>query len=372
VVLPRQLRGRRFQLHVLAAEPARAVSGKPAVGIGELRGRGLPRKPRAPRASALPCSAGGAVSGQGIGMRPIGSLRDFDAGRPLPARNCFGPIALGAGPQELRIDAGVLRVHSLRLRSAAPAARPAPSGGGRVLDPGDQGRGKWEGVRVEVDGPSRLVLGESFNPGWRASCDGDDLGDPEVVDGFANGWRVAPGCEDVEFAFAPQRFVDVGYAIGGLACLVLLALLLVGGRRRAPAPSPPPADLSIDDRPHRLPLRQALIGGVAAGAVFGFVFALRAGVLIGPGVAFILWRGFSPRQLILAAGALLALVVPALYLLFPAEDRGGYNNEYAVEHLGAHWVAVAAFVLLVLALAGTLMMATRSNRADRPETTRSH
>jgi hypothetical protein len=77
---------------------------------------------------------------------------------------------------------------------------------------------------------------------------------------------------------------------------------------------------------------------------------LRAGVFIGPAVALLLWRGAGTRSLLLAAGALLVLVLPALYLLFPAEDRGGYNTEYAQELLGAHWVAVAAFVLLALAL----------------------
>ena len=96
-----------------------------------------------------------------------------------------------------------------------------------------------------------------------------------------------------------------------------------------------------------------------AALVFSFAFALRAGVLIGPAVALILWRGVSPRLLILAAAGLLGIVVPALYLLFPAEDRGGYNNDFALENLGAHWVAVAAFALLVLALARTLSTATR-------------
>jgi hypothetical protein len=110
----------------------------------------------------------------------------------------------------------------------------------------------------------------------------------------------------------------------------------------------------VDDRPWRLPLRQALVAGAAAGAVFGFVFALRAGVAIGPAVALLLWRGVSPRLLISAAGALLAVVVPALYLLFPSTDRGGYDTAYPVEHLGAHWVTVAALVLLVLGLARTL------------------
>jgi hypothetical protein len=122
---------------------------------------------------------------------------------------------------------------------------------------------------------------------------------------------------------------------------------------------PAPEPLPVDDRPWRLPARHALAAALLAAAVFGFVFALRAGVVIGPAVGLVLWRGVSARALTLAAGALLAVVVPLLYLLSPGDDRGGYDTRYAIEHLGAHWVAVAAFVLLVLALARTLATARR-------------
>jgi hypothetical protein len=142
---------------------------------------------------------------------------------------------------------------------------------------------------------------------------------------------------------------------------VLAAILLF---RRPPrgAHAEPPPDLAVDDAPRPWPLRRALVAGLAAGAVLGFAFALRAGVAIAPAVALILWRGWSPRVLILAAGALLTLVVPILYLLFPGDDRGGYDTEYAVEHLGAHWVTVAAVVLLIAALA----LGRTASTASRP------
>ena len=95
-------------------------------------------------------------------------------------------------------------------------------------------------------------------------------------------------------------------------------------------------------------------------SVFGFVFALRAGVAIGPVVALVLWRGMSARAMILTAGALLAIVVPAIYVIFPATDRGGYGPAYPVERLGAHWVTVAAVVLLIFALARSLNTANRT------------
>jgi hypothetical protein len=281
----------------------------------------------------------------------------------------------------LHAGSGLLRPYVLGLRSPPSAAAiPAASGGhrapagaggwvavgpsGRVEAQGHQGRGSYTGVRVAPSGPSWLVLGESYNRGWRAECDGRSLGGPRVVDGFANGWRVGPECRRVEFHFAPQRAVDAGYWVGGLACLVLAAILLFRRPRRGEPVEPPP-DLPVDDARRPWSLRSALLAGLAAGVLLGFAFALRAGVAIAPAVALILWRGWSPRALILAAGGLLAIVVPILYVLFPGRDRGGYDTEYAVEHLGAHWVTVAAVVLLVVAM---LLGALNVRRPAPPRT----
>jgi hypothetical protein len=235
---------------------------------------------------------------------------------------------------------------------------------GRVTDPGRMGRGTYKGVRVQVSAPSWLVLGESYSRGWRAECNGHSLGDPSVIDGFANGWRVSPGCTRVSLSFAPQKAVWWGYAIGALACLVLLLLMVVRRPRRIDAAEPREA-IEPDDRPWRLPAREALLVGVAAAVVFGFVFALRAGVVIGPVTALVLWRGMSARTMILIAGALLAVVVPLIYVIFPATDRGGYDPAYPVERLGAHWVTVGAVVLLIFALARTLRVGRPSSTASR-------
>ena len=141
-------------------------------------------------------------------------------------------------------------------------------------------------------------------------------------------------------------------------CLLLLVVLLLQ-RPWWRAAGEPPGELRVDDRRAPWPLRAAVLAGLGAGVLLGFVFALRAGAAIAPAVVLILWRGWSPRTLILTAGALLVVIVPALYLIFPGTDRGGYDTDYAVEHLGAHWVAVAAVVLLVVALARSLSTATR-------------
>jgi hypothetical protein len=369
VALPRPVRGREFRLVVLQAGGPGAPSAQarrvPAVAIGDLTGPGIPHI-KVPRSGALRTRCGdlqGTVGPARFGLRPAGTIAAFDAGSPLRAAGCGRAPKVPAGPTDLHLPQGLFRPLILRLRSPAPdpVARAAVAGGGSVIDPGSYGRGSHEGVKLDVRGPSWLVLGESYSRGWRAECGGRSLGAPQVVDGFANGWRVGPGCRDASFTFSPQSVVTGGYVAGALACAALLALLLL--RRPARRTTPAPEPLAADDRPWRLPARQALAAGAIAAAVFGFLFALRAGVVIGPAVAVLLWRGASARALTLAAGALLALGVPLLYLLFPGDDRGGYDTRYAVEHLAAHWVAVAAFVLLVLALARTLAAARRKAAA---------
>jgi len=137
------------------------------------------------------------------------------------------------------------------------------------------------------------------------------------------------------------------------------------GRRRPHEAAPP--DLPDPDRapfPRRRPLPVALALGALAGGVGGFVFALRAGVLIGPAVALVLWHGIPSRHLLLAAGALLTVVVPALYLLVPARDRGGYSTTYANERLTPHWATVAAVALLATALVRQLAVSRATARRD--------
>jgi hypothetical protein len=235
----------------------------------------------------------------------------------------------------------------------------AVAGGGRtvgtVLDPGVVGPSAREGVVVDLVEPAWLVLAESYNRGWRARCDGRDLGEPSPVDGFANGWRAPADCREVRFDFSPQRVMDAGYAISGLACAGLLALVGLGWRgRRRRGPTGRSAGgwlaAQASGPAARVPLRLAVGIGLAAGLVGGLLFALRAGAAIGPAVALLLWRGVGPGRLAVAAGLLAGVAAPAAHLFFPARDNGGFNSDYANELLGAHWIAVAVWVLLAVAL----------------------
>jgi arabinofuranan 3-O-arabinosyltransferase len=289
-------------------------------------------------------------------LRPRGTVAALDDGLPLQAASCGGRLKLPEGRQNLSTGGGLFAIEHLMLESPSNEQR-ATSNAGRVLDLGDAGRSSYDGVRVALDGPAWLVLGEAYNRGWRAWCDDRSLGEPEPIDGYANGWQAPADCRDVRFDFAPQRFVTAGY-IGSGACLLIAVLLLLLTRPRAPRWHVG-AELARHPSTRRFgPLPAALIALAAAGVVAG-LFGLRAGAVAAPVLALLLWGGAGVPLLLAAAGVLLAVIVPLLYLLFPVENRNGFNPAYAAENVEVHWVVVGAWVLLAVSLWRILSTASR-------------
>jgi hypothetical protein len=78
-----------------------------------------------------------------------------------------------------------------------------------------------------------------------------------------------------------------------------------------------------------------------------------------PLLTLILWRGTRSRPLALSAALLLGVVVPLLYVIVSPTNRCGFNFEYSTELISAHWVGVAALVLLMAACWRSLAAARR-------------
>jgi arabinofuranan 3-O-arabinosyltransferase len=356
VTLPAPVRARSFRLEIVAARfpagtPAR-VRQRRAVGIAEIAGAGAAAPPRpAPRPVAAGCGALTVRAGAAaLPLRVVAATPALERGGPLRVRSCGPSLALAAGAQRVTTASALLRPLVLRLRSDAPAGLPAAGGGGRVVDPGRFGASAVDGVRVQVAGPAWLVLAEGYDRGWRASCDGRDLGAPQHVDGYANGWPVRPGCRDVRFAFAPDVPVRWTMLLSGLACAALLALLMLRRRPLAAATPPPALDAAAADAPPGLPWRRTLAIAVPAALVLGFCFGARYTPVLGVVVAVALRHGIGARRLVLAAAALLGVAVPVAYLVFLPRDLGGFSFGYAGSQIVAHWAAVLALVALLLAL----------------------
>jgi hypothetical protein len=153
----------------------------------------------------------------------------------------------------------------------------------------------------------------------------------------------------VSFAFAPNRVLAIADVISLVACLAMLVLLL------ARRPRVVAASLAMlpDVRARRLPLGPALAAGAAAVLVLGFVFALRAGAVLGPLTFLVLWRGIPARALALSAGALLLVAAPIAHLVVGLPAKG-FQTDYAVKRIAEHWLVVAALWALGFALWRTL------------------
>jgi hypothetical protein len=261
------------------------------------------------------------------------------AGDPVPLATCSGdPVVLGGGEHEIDTapgDSSGLDIDQLVLRSdAGGQASPAvdatlveqATGGGVASGPDvtvdDEGH---DHSTVTVGGaepgePFWLVLGQSHNPGWTATVDGESLGEPALVDGFANGWLITPDSASfqVEMRFAPQQRVNLAIVVSLVSALACLALAVRRPRTVVNAPSSlaePYSSVLAFRYDGALPSRRTalwtgvgvgLLGLVLAGPFVGIVIGLAAGA----GARHETFR----RYLLL--GSPVALAVCALYVLY--------------------------------------------------------
>ena len=136
-------------------------------------------------------------------------------------------------------------------------------------------------VQLRADEPVWFVLGQSHSVGWHAAAEGRDLGEPVLVDGFANGWLVDPGPDGVvvlDLEWRPQRLVRsglIGSVAGALVCLAILVTAAFRRRRAAPVVAPAPSV-----RSPFLALGPPLRWSAAAGT--GLVVAVAAGLVVSP------------------------------------------------------------------------------------------
>jgi arabinofuranan 3-O-arabinosyltransferase len=182
-----------------------------------------------------------------VPVRVTGTTADALARRPLAVTACdAGSSTLTAGEHELRTALGRsvgLSIDRLALSSERggapldPAVLEVP-----VVEPDERvdlrGRGEasFDLVVPEGDHARWLTLGQSWSPGWRATVDGVDLGEPVVIDGYANGWLLDPeelgaGPYEVHVEWAPQKVVWAAIALSAVAIAACLVLIVVSLRR---------------------------------------------------------------------------------------------------------------------------------------------
>jgi arabinofuranan 3-O-arabinosyltransferase len=216
-------------------------------------------------------------------------------------------------------------------------------------------------VEVEVSGatpgePFWLVLGQSFNDGWTASIDGERIADPELVDGFANGWQVVPDAKSfvVDVRFTPQRRVDLAIAVSAVAAAVCLMLTIRRPRAAVIAPSSlaePYSKVLAFRYEGALPtMRTAVLTGVGVGLLAFVVAGPAVGAVVGTAAGLGARHEAFRRWLLL--GSPLALGVAALYVLYIQVRHGPAPGfEWPIEMDRVHpfgWLAILLVVADVI------------------------
>jgi arabinofuranan 3-O-arabinosyltransferase len=320
------------------------------------------------------------VDGDPIAVRVTGRIDAALAHKPLAISTCgdsAGALELDGGDHDVRAARGdllAIDLDRLVLRSAAggtasPATGPLVAEASAARADGeadavprvtvaDEGQDR---VEVEVSGatpgkPFWLVLGQSFNDGWTAGIGGQGLGDPELVDGFANGWQVVPDDESfvVDLRFAPQRRVDLAIVVSVLAVAACLLLTIRRPRPAIIAPSAmaePYSKVLAFRYDGALPtIRTAVLTGVGVG-LLGFVVAGPAVGLVVGGAAGLGARHETFRRWLLLASPL-ALGVAALYVLYIQVRHGPAPGfEWPIEMDRVHpfgWLAILLVVADVI------------------------
>jgi hypothetical protein len=236
------------------------------LGVAEI---GIPGLHAAPLPAAIPSPCRDdllAIDGQPISVSVSGSTQTALARvNPLNVTLCgpdAGGIPLGAGTHTLTSTYGDTMVNNqstigfdmdqVALDSAAGGGVGAAAPAGTIPAPPAQPNTNVTvtshtatAMHLRVTGattPFELVMGQSVNAGWVAKIDGvGSLGQPVLVDGFGNGWRVtgadlAKAGPSASFAvslqWTPQTRVNIALIVSGLTILLCLLVAYLPERVR--------------------------------------------------------------------------------------------------------------------------------------------
>ncbi|MCU1484949.1 MAG: hypothetical protein JWN67_1695 [Actinomycetia bacterium] len=182
------------------------------------------------------------VDGRPVPLSISGTATDAVGRLALQVHTCGEPVQLGAGAHDLRAAPGLETGYDLDrlvLSSAAgglaagPPATTEPSAAAPKVKVQSSGHTSFDLKVTGATAASWLVLGQSNSKGWHATVKGGgDLGEPQIVDGYANGWRLPgtkSGAYTVHLRWTPQREVWAALYLslaGALLCLAIVAMAM--------------------------------------------------------------------------------------------------------------------------------------------------
>lgn len=341
------------------------------------------------------------VDGRSVPVEVSGSMRDAVTGAPLALTTCGDAtqVTLPSGSSELRSAPGIatgVDIDRVVLRSAAGGAADLHPDATiqHLVDPtasestgspsATVTRSGPDVVKVRINSATEgrafwLSFGQGWNRGWSATADGQALGAPQLVDGFANGWQITPQRTEVEVTlrFTPQGRVNLALWASLLVALTCLAVATGGSllaRRRTqrdldssrPTPTQPwtgPTLLTsagaVGSEPTPLPRLPALALAGVLGGVGVAVATPAVGALTGV-LALIVSLGAVPRR-VTALVAPVAMATSAAYVIeVVARHHIAPGLDWADELRRAH--PIALFAVLALTVDAVVMTVRRARR----------
>jgi hypothetical protein len=314
------------------------------------------------------------IGGAPVPMRIVGTTSDAEAGHLLPIEACGEAPVLPARTTTVAatdgrtsgFDVDALTMSSPRTPRTDPVVVP-------TVVAQRTSRGSYD-LRLGKVVPRRafwLVLGQTLNPGWTLTLDGHDLGEPQLVNGYANGWLIhpadlaaSPGADPPThltgtLEWAPQSTVWIALALSALGLVACCVLLLprFAGRRDDELRLDPSHPIGI--HPFEMfgsaPAMRTRLVVTAAAVIGGLVFVQWYWV---PLVAVLCWLALSTRWgwILLRAATVALLGATAAYVL-AREWRGHFPDDFdwplrfeAVQSLPAAAIALLCVEAVVEAL----------------------
>ncbi len=175
------------------------------------------------------CYAIATIDGTPLEARLDGDFWSLVRGQSIDLTPCDpAPIALAAGRHEIRATPG-WELDTIHLRS--PGSATSTASAPPIVAVHDSSPTSLS-VDVSVaEAPYLLTTGRAWDPRWEATMDGEPLGEPLVVDGYAAGWRIDDlGPHRIEVRYGPQSWLAPAIGVSILALLVCIALVLRGRR----------------------------------------------------------------------------------------------------------------------------------------------